>query len=354
MRNNFGLLRLLFASAVLITHAHVLSGDPGGDLLQGATDNQAAFSWLAVRGFFVISGFLVYKSFERSSHVLDFLRRRFRRVWPALIALVLLTVFVLGPIVTDQNATHYFSKGATWRYAAMPITIVLGQVPYDLPGVFDKVPHPGIVNGSLWTIAYEVLFYMATAGLFVLKRSTKALRIVVLGAFMVCLVLRTAVDIGSLQLSGGIPFTAFTWWGVADMGVFYSAGCVMAAWPIGAHANGRLLLGLALVCMLLTMWLRVYPLAEGVLLPVLVISAAHAPIGSGARSGAIDVSYGTYLWGYPIQQVLMTAHAWRPLELAALSVPLALAAGWLSWRMVERHFLVDRQLDLVRIDSPQV
>ncbi|QQR84851.1 MAG: acyltransferase [Flavobacteriales bacterium] len=353
MRNNFGLLRVLFASAVLITHAHVLSGDPGGDLLQRATDNQAAFSWLAVRAFFVISGFLVYKSFERSSDVVDFLRRRFRRVWPALIALVLVTVFVIGPIFTYHNATHYFGKGATWRYAAMPITIVLGQVPYDLPGVFDKVPHPGIVNGSLWTIAYEVLFYLATAALFVLKRWSTALRATVLIVFLACMVVRMSVDGGILQLSGGLPFMAFTWWSIVDMGVFYSAGCVMASGPVLAHASMKSLLGLALVFLVLTIWLKVYPLAEGVLLPLLVISAAYAPIRSGVRSGPVDISYGTYLWGYPIQQMLMTAHAWTPLELAALSVPLAWAAGWLSWRMVERHFLVDHRLEPVRVDSPQ-
>lgn len=353
MRNDFGLLRVVFASAVLITHAHVLSGDPGGDLLQRATDNQAAFSWLAVRGFFVISGFLVYKSFERSSGAVDFLRRRFRRVWPALIAMVLVTVFIIGPISTHHNAAHYFSKGATWRYAALPITIVLGQVPYDLPGVFAKVPHPGIVNGSLWTIAYEVLFYMATSILFLLQRRSFALRAFVLGAFTACAVLRGAVDGGVLKLSGGIPFTAFTWWSIVDMGVFYSAGCVVASWPVLLHAPMKPLFGIALVFLALAMCLKVYPIAESLLLPLLVISAAYTPIGSGVGSGTVDISYGTYLWGYPIQQVLMTAHAWTPLELAALSVPLAWAAGWLSWRMVERHFLADRRLDHVRVDSPR-
>lgn len=353
MRNNFGLLRVLFATAVLITHAHVLSGDQGGDVLQRLTGNQAALSWLAVRGFFVISGFLVYQSFERSSGAFDFLQRRVRRLWPALIALVLITVFLIGPIATVHNPMHYFSKGATWRYAAMPMTIVLGHVPYDLPGVFGDVPHPGIVNGSLWTIAYEILFYMATAGLFLLKRSTTAPRIVVVGAFMVCLVLRTAVDHGILHLGGGVRLTAFTWWSIADMGVFYSAGCVMAAWPIGARVPMKSLLVFTLASVMLTMRLRVYPAAEGFLLPLLVISAAHTPIGSGARAATVDISYGTYLWGYPIQQMLMTAHAWTPLELAVLSAPLAWAAGWLSWRMVERHFLVHRQLGPVRVDSPQ-
>lgn len=353
MRNNFGLLRVLFATAVLITHAHVLTGDTGGDLLQRATGNQAAFSWLAVRGFFVISGFLVYRSFERSSGVLDFLRRRSRRVWPALIALVLLTVFIVGPLITDHSATRYFSKGATWRYAAMPITIVLGQVPYDLPGVFAEVPHPGVVNGSLWTIAYEVLFYLATTALFVLKRWSTAPRATVLVAFVSCMVLRASVDGGVIELSGGLPLTAFTWWSIVDMGVFYCAGSVMAAWPGVARAPMKHLFVVALVSMALAMWWRVYPMAEGVLLPLLVISAALAPIGSGARPATVDISYGTYLWGYPIQQALMTAHPWSPFELAALSVPIAWFAGWLSWQAVERPFLGDRHLDLVRVDSPQ-
>lgn len=350
MRNNFGLLRVLFATAVLITHAHVLSGDQGGDVLQRLTGNQAALSWLAVRGFFVISGFLVYQSFERSSGAFDFLQRRVRRLWPALIALVLVTVFLIGPIATVHNPMHYFSKGATWRYAAMPMTIVLGHVPYDLPGVFGVVPHPWIVNGSLWTIAYEILFYMATAGLFVLRRSTAAPRILVVGAFMVCLVLRTAVDHGFLYLNGGIPFTAFTWWSIVDMGVFYSAGSVMAAYRFPERAPMNVLFGVALVLMVLVFWFKVYPIAEGVLLPLVVIGLAHLPFRYGAWTDGMDPSYGTYLWGYPIQQVLMTAYAWTPLQLAALSLPLSLAAGWFSWKMVEQRFLTDRRLPVARVD----
>lgn len=352
MRNNFGLLRVLFATAVLMTHAHVLSGDTGGDLLQRATGNQAAFSWLAVRGFFVISGFLVYKSFERSSGVLAFLGRRFRRVWPALIALALLTVFVVGSIFTDHSATRYFSKGATWRYAAMPITIVLGQIPYDLPGVFAEVPHPGVVNGSLWTIAYEVLFYLATAALFVLKRWASALRATVLVAFVSCMVLRASVDGGVLELSGGLPFTAFTWWSIVDMGVFYSAGSLLAACRFAERAPMNLLLGVALVCTVLAFWSKVYPFAESFLFPLLVICLAHLPFKYGAWTDEVDPSYGTYLWGYPIQQALMTVHAWTPLQLVAISLPLALVAGWCSWKAVEQHFLTARHLPVARVDSP--
>lgn len=342
--NNFDALRLLFAVFVLATHAHVLSGSTAGDVLQRITHQQLAFSWIGVRGFFVISGFLVFQSLQRSPDIVAFISKRLRRVMPALVVLVVLTGFVLGPLATGLDRADYFRAPGTWQYLAIPLTVILGQVPYALPGVFDNLPHAHIVNGSLWTIGYELLCYAFTGSCFLLKRRPLILRYMLTGLFILTAALRIAIDANVLTVPGSLPLTAFTWKSAIDLGVFYLAGSLAGAFGLQRWLGGWKVLAGVACTLLAALAFSVYPFLESALLPLLVLALAHLKNVPSFSFWGNDISYGTYLYGYPVQQTIMLLAPASATLLLALSVPLACAFGLASWRFVERRFLSTRRL----------
>lgn len=111
---------------------------------------------IAVGIFFVMSGYLIASSWLASSTPRSFLLKRALRIFPALIVAVLLTVFVLGPMVTQLSLSQYLEADGTWTY----LQNILLVTRYELPGVFTGNVYPEVVNGSLWTLPLEVLMYI--------------------------------------------------------------------------------------------------------------------------------------------------------------------------------------------------
>lgn len=107
--NNFDFLRLLFASAVVITHSYPLSGLADSDFLSDITSSQIALSYLGVKGFFIISGYLIFKSLLRCENLLDFYWKRMLRLFPALIVVLILTV-LLAPFVYEDTVPYLENK----------------------------------------------------------------------------------------------------------------------------------------------------------------------------------------------------------------------------------------------------
>jgi peptidoglycan/LPS O-acetylase OafA/YrhL len=111
---------------------------------------------LGVYIFFIISGYLITKSWLRAARLAHYLRNRLLRILPGLFAVVLFSVFTLGPVASTLSTAHHFDDDGTWRYL---LNMALRPV-YVLPGVFEVLPHPRSVNGSLWTLPVEFFCYL--------------------------------------------------------------------------------------------------------------------------------------------------------------------------------------------------
>jgi peptidoglycan/LPS O-acetylase OafA/YrhL len=153
----FDLLRIVFATVVLLHHARGLEYDMQVDPLFYYSGGFIHFGFLAVAVFFVLSGFLVTPSLIRSENVIDFASRRILRVFPPLIVVVIASMVVLGPALTIVPLASYFSDPNLYRYAKNMVTLTFDY----LPGVIDKAGHPIIINGALWILHFEVLSYAA-------------------------------------------------------------------------------------------------------------------------------------------------------------------------------------------------
>ena len=150
-KNNLDCLRLILASIVALFHLHVLSGIATFECF--ATYLSPGF---AVRGFFVISGMLIYRSYTRSSSIKSYFEKRIRRIYPAYFTIIVVAAFALFPLSTAP-ASRYFGVGML-KYLAANLVFLNFLFPW-LPGVFTHVPNSA-VNGALWTLKVEVVFYL--------------------------------------------------------------------------------------------------------------------------------------------------------------------------------------------------
>ena len=103
---------------------------------------------MAVKAFFVVSGFLIFMSFERSSSFASYARKRIRRIYPAYFTVVMLCAIFLVA-VSSKNIEHYFSF--VWVKYVLANLAFLNFLQPTLPGVFDS-NKIAVVNGALWTL----------------------------------------------------------------------------------------------------------------------------------------------------------------------------------------------------------
>ena len=132
--NNFNLIRILAALAVLLTHSFPLAlGDAAQEPLRASLG--MSLGMIAVDVFFITSGFLISASLMRQPSLLSFLWARVLRIFPGLLVMLLFSVFVLGAALSTLPLAEYLASSQTHAYLAQCATLVLG-VSYTLPGVF--------------------------------------------------------------------------------------------------------------------------------------------------------------------------------------------------------------------------
>ena len=150
-KNNFDIIRFLASLMVVWFHSYPLTlGITGGtDQLAFLTGGQVTFGGLAVMIFFIISGFLITMSYDRSNDLTKFTKARILRIFPGVIFVVLLSTFVLGPLVTNIELKEYLTNFQTYKYL---LAMSLYKMQYALPGVFETNVYQISVNGSLWTL----------------------------------------------------------------------------------------------------------------------------------------------------------------------------------------------------------
>lgn len=320
--NNFDFLRLSASGAVLISHQYALSGLPEPMFGIGSLGG------IAVLVFFAISGYMVAGSWLNDPNFLRFVIRRLTRIWPGLIVATLLVTFVLGPWVSNLALPDYLASPTTWNYLKL---LGLFEFTSDLPGVFLGNPVPQSANGSLWTIPIEVRCYGALAAVGLLGALHKKLAAVLLFVF-VSVWFFFYFDVGydnpiRMKLQMGI--------------VFFSGALLFVL--RNAWLPRRFSFALAMCALVVFLWRNGFQdIACSLGLPIAVIflgCCATPVLRRCSRFG--DLSYGVYIYAYPVQQsVVWVAHGRLSFEIAAL-VSLIVTAGLaaLSWRFVEQPAL---------------
>jgi peptidoglycan/LPS O-acetylase OafA/YrhL len=330
--NRFDFLRLLAAWLVLFSHCYPLGGQPGPDPLL-STVGIDTLGGIGISIFFVLSGYLIALSIERSRGLLDFARRRALRIYPGLAAICLLCILVLGPAMTSLPLTDYWRNRMTWHYL---LNVSAWSIEYPLPGVFAGNPVDNAVNGSLWSLPYEVNCYIALALASLLPVAMRAKVAVALAVLAVVLLLHPPVPpTDPFQKIRGLDYFQ------AKLGLVFALGAVFALWRDRIQPALWLAAGALVAAVFVShtqVRLVLFQLGLGVAVLWLALYGRFLP-KIPARMG--DWSYGAYLYGYPVQQVL--AHfklheaSFAGYVLACSIVTFALAG--LSWHLVEKPAL---------------
>jgi peptidoglycan/LPS O-acetylase OafA/YrhL len=336
-KNNFDFLRLVFATFVIITHSYPLSGMLDCDFLCKITNNQVNFSYLGVKGFFIISGYLIFQSLERSKNILDYFWKRILRLFPALIIVLILTI-ILVPFIYHSEIPIYKNKS---YLTYIPNNLILYKTQYTINGVFENNPYKSVINGSLWTIPYEFTMY-ALLSLFILFKKKKTIIKILLSLLLILLMITNLFF--STKLFGYNSIIKLDL--VIDLGVFFMAGSFLAAFNFDKIYKQKSILLILSILLITSLYLNIFEYTRYILLPLIVILFALNPIpyfcDIGKKIG--DLSYGIYIYGFITQQILMHFFKLNYIELMIYSILISSLLGYLSWHIIEKQALKYKKL----------
>ncbi len=329
-KNNFDAVRILAASAVIYGHAHPLTAS--GDLVFLGNTVQS----FAVKVFFIVSGFLVARSWAWDPSPLRYLSKRMLRIFPGLLLLLLLTV-LMGACMTTLPVGEYLANPGTRLYFFYNAILYPA---YSLPGVFAGLPYPSAVNGSLWSLPAEFLMYLVFPAVYYVGRR--------LGGNVLLVVFTLALCVASLYwVRVSPPSDPLVFYGtglpsVLDAGPYFFLGAVFSLTRIRDHLSPSIALFLvgALIFFhpVSGLWTE---LALYLVAPYCVLALATAASPGLQHAGRFgDPSYGIYLYGWPMQQIaLHFIPNLTPIGNTLIALPLAAVAAYGSWHLIEKRAL---------------
>jgi peptidoglycan/LPS O-acetylase OafA/YrhL len=335
-RNNLDCLRLIFASMVVLQHNYALT-------------NFSAFSafgrfhaFFAVRSFFVISGLLIYRSYTRSSSLGSYLEKRVRRIYTAYFTIVLLAAIALCSLST-LPVSQYFGAGF-WKYLGANLLFLNFLAP-SLPGVFTSNIMPA-VNGALWTLKIEVIFYLFVPIIHYLcyRFGTKKIM-----AAIICLSGLWKFGFASLASMGSSPGifsldrsrNLYSQLEVQFPGqlIYFCAGVLILLYFDKLKLHFRSIAVITVCLFLLDHWFTRGTL-DILWIPGLVfVFGFWRYLGNFSKYG--DFSYGVYIVHFPILQTLIALGVARlnPALFLVVNLSIVGLAGILMWHLVESRFL---------------
>lgn len=326
--NNFNLLRFLAASLVVYTHCYGLSGQ-----LPKPQDYFAYFVYrvgnIGVDVFFIISGFLVTKSYLNRNRLWTFIKARSLRLYPGLCCALLFALLVIGPINTTLPLKTYFQHPQLSKYFLYNISF--SKTILELPEVFAHNVYRYNVNGSLWTLPAEARMYILLAlcgvcGLLA-KRSYYTLTLA-----LACLIY--IVDQTLLPLIADNPLY------YRLSGLFFS-GSLLYVYRHWIPQQTWIFITACSVILLSYLFFETYvPLFYALLLPYITLWLAFNLPWLNGFNRLGDYSYGIYIYAFPIQQTIVSH--WPTIDVISffyLSLGLTLLLAIPSWHWIEKPAL---------------
>ncbi len=353
-RNNFDLLRFLLASSVIVCHCYAtfygweqfVKNEPfmkwsGGKISIGSA---------AVNFFFVISGFLIVRSFENSANFMEYIKKRILRIYPGFIIVSIFCFLIVGPIdfMKDLSISEYFNFIDSVPLKREIANMLSLQSPIE-NRYFTHLPQSGL-NNSLWTIHYEFICYLivpllAWAGL--TKQKNSLLIILIICYLLLCLQTFGYIFPFKQSLSGGIignPYyypRFFTYFFCGSCVYIFRNQIPRKKWMAAASL---LLFVLAFKLKMIDIF---WPLAGTYLLFYVAYHQQYL-FPEFAKYG--DFSYGIYLYGWPLQQLVMLFFGkyLSVYTFFAFVFPIVLLFAVLSWKMVEGPALKLKKCELIK------
>lgn len=324
--NNFNFLRLVLALLVILSHSpQLIDGNANREPLARLV-GFTSLGKLAVECFFLLSGYLIVQSWTQSPKMWSFLKKRILRIYPGFIVASLFCAFVVGPLGAQPQ--KYFE--AFW-YGGFVKSLFFLKIP-EVPDVFQGQPYPSI-NGSMWSISLEFICYI----LVLVAGSLGIFRRKILW-FFIAIVLYSVVLYATLGLS--LPYVSLDDPLLRLAAFFLIGGCFYLYRDFIFYKSLPALI-FALVIFICVFGFKIHYMFFAVAGAYLLFYLAFTRINFLKRFERLpDVSYGVYLYGWPIQKLILWYFpATTPAVLFVVSAVISLLLGAVSWYIVEKPFM---------------
>jgi peptidoglycan/LPS O-acetylase OafA/YrhL len=335
-RNNFTALRFIAATLVILSHGVELpTGLAQRDWVYTATGK--ALSWYAVNLFFVISGYLIFLSWERTPSIKSFFWARFLRIMPGLFAMLVITVVILGTAFSTLAVGDFITNTATFKYFVGCLSVLFVQ--YELPRVFSSNPIHA-VNGSLWTLRYEISCYFAVgaAGAIGALGSPHRRRTILLIGTLVASTMLISLDALGLGDSNDRLGMIYEF---ARLSMCFQLGGLYSEFGDKIPLRSIFVVGLVALLLLIVHTSIFTPVAS---ITTAYVACWFAFIPNGKwitwTRWAPDYSYGIYIYAFPVQQAFISLMPGSsPSSNIIVGFCVTLFFAGISWHIVEKPAL---------------
>ncbi len=334
-KNNLDLIRLVAALIVIYSHSFLILGKFEQEPLHRLTGFLNLGS-IGVYIFFTISGYLITKSFIKQQDPTKYVVARSLRIFPGLIICTVFTVFIIGPIFTQETLKSYFLNIETFNFlATVPI---LHNWDVSLPGLFKSNPYPSSVNSPLWTLRAELIMYVVVLiacclyyYFFEKKKISYKNLLLIIAVLLFCVTMYLPFEYLKAASQWSIFFCAGSLLYISRNRIFLSI-------PLSI-----VLLMASLISILLTIPFHkaLFSLA---LIYFIFVFAYHPKLQTFNISKLGDFSYGLYIYAFPLQQCVAMYYPNMSAEVNfIISVILTTPLAIMSWFFIEKPSLAYKE-----------
>ena len=324
--NNLDLIRIFLSCAVILGHSHTLNGSSGYwiDPIRHYFEFTNSGP-LAVKTFLFISGLVVTNSLLQKKSAIYFLISRFFRIIPALFFVLLITASIIGPLVTnDQN---YWSSFGAFKYLSRNLVF---YTYHSLPGVFSENLYPNVVNGSLWSLRYEVgaYFFLFLSYLFLGIKNKYLLLfpifLIVIDSFLPQRIVLSFIENNSDKYL--LP-------------LFFSYGVILAL------LSDKIQVDFYFILITLLSYIFFFQSSFKEIFFALLVCNIFLYLSKVkwflSLKPSYDISYGIYLWGFIVQQAVY--HYLGHLNIGVhflISISFSIFLALITYKFIERPFML--------------
>ncbi|PQA92335.1 hypothetical protein B0A69_14905 [Chryseobacterium shigense] len=320
-KNNFDFIRVLLAFIVFVGHLGALSDSSQLEFLTNSPVEVAVFS------FFIVSGFLIARSYERSSSLKSYLKKRINRIVPAYLLVVFLCTVLLS-LVSTLSFSDYFGNMQVYKYFFWNSVFMNFMAP-SLPGVFGNEA----VNGALWTLKIEMCFYFAVPLIFLLFGKNNKYRNIslIILYFLSLAFLNYFETAGKISISKQLPGSLCYFIG-GMLGYFYFDQFIK-------YKNTLFIIAIITVWIDLILHIKLF---SPIMISIIVLYIAYSLkfLNNFGKYG--DFTYGIYIFHFPIIRVFATLGLfanYNPFLMSFVCMLVVIGVGIASWHLYEKKFL---------------